>query len=182
MEIVIIILIVVLIFFIIYNMLTIKRNKVVRSKANVEVYLTQRFDLIPNLVECVKQYTNFEKNLLEELIEMRMQYMKEKNLKIGNILDKKLENIIIQVENYPDLKASEQYTLLEKNLIKMENQIQAARRIYNIAVLKYNNLVKIFPSNIVAKIFKFKTETFFEFEENIKNNGEIYEKNNKNNF
>ena len=73
-----------------------------------------------------------------------------------------MNQIILQVENYPKLKASEQYMLLEKNLVKIENQIQAARRIYNMAVLKYNNLIMVFPINILAKMFHFTTEQFFE--------------------
>ncbi len=174
---------------VIYNLLINRKNKVLRSKSNIDVYLIQRFNLIPNLVKCVKEYTNYERSVLEDLVSIRMQYMNDKNMQIANILNTKINQVIIQVENYPELKASEQYILLEKNLVKMENQIQAARRIYNLSVLKYNNLVTSFPSNLVAKIFKFRTEDFFEGDSDSRNsikieesNGKIYEKNSENNY
>lgn len=154
---------------IIYNILINSKNRVMRSKSNIDVYLTQRFNLIPNLVECVKEYTNYEKSVLENLVSIRTQYINTKSIKLGNVLNEKMNEIIIQVENYPELKASEQYILLEKSLVKMENQIQAARRIYNLSVLKYNNLVTTFPINLVAKILKFKREDFFESENEDKN-------------
>lgn len=163
-----IIVMIVVIFLIIYNVLVRRRNQVKRSKSNIDVYLTQRFDLIPNLVECVKQYTTYESNTLEELVKIRMQYMENKTIQTGEILDTKMNQIILQVENYPELKASQQYMLLEKSLVKMENQIQAARRIYNMAVLRYNNLIMLFPINLLAKIFHFTEEQFFEVEQENK--------------
>lgn len=180
--------ILILISLVIYNLLINRKNKVLRSKSNIDVYLTQRFNLIPNLVNCVEEYTNYERNILEDLVSIRTKYMNDKNIQIANVLNNKINQVIIQVENYPELKASEQYILLQKNLVKMENQIQAARRIYNLAVLKYNNLVNSFPSNMIAKIFKFKIEDFFEGDSDARNsikieenNGEIYEKNSENN-
>lgn len=159
---------VIIIFIIIYNILINRKNKVLRSKSNIDIYLTQRFNLIPNLIKCVKEYTNYESNILVELTKSRTQYMQNKNIEIGSQLNSKLNKFIIQIEEYPDLKSNEQYILLEKNLVKMENQIQAARRIYNMDVLKYNNLVSTFPSNIVAKIMKLKKEKFFEKDEESK--------------
>lgn len=169
-----IIAIIIVIFLIMYNLLISRRNKVKRSKSNVDVYLTQRFDLIPNLVECVKQYTSYESSILEELVKIRTKYMENKTIQTGEILDTKMNQIILQVENYPKLKASEQYMLLEKNLVKIENQIQAARRIYNMSVLKYNNLIMVFPINILAKMFHFTAEQFFEAEQESKES--IYRK------
>ena len=83
----------------------------------------------------------------------------------GGILDTEINKTILILENYPELKANEQFSALQKNLTKMENQIQAARRIYNNDVEKYNRTISIFPNNIVAKILQFKKEAFFEMEE-----------------
>lgn len=157
-----VVIIMVLLCFAIYNILKILKNKVLRSKSNIDVYLTQRFNLIPNLVDCVKEYTNYEKCTLEEVVRIREEYIKSKDIVLGNNLNTKINEMILQIEKYPNLKASEQYIMLEKNLVKMENQIQAARRIYNLTVLKYNNVVTIFPISIMAKILKFKEEKFFE--------------------
>ena len=88
--------------------------------------------------------------------------MKEKELSKGALLDKEIDNVILTLENYPELKANEQFLNLQKNLTKMENQIQAARRIYNNEVEKYNNLINVFPNSILSKIFKFESKEFFQ--------------------
>lgn len=148
-----------------YNIIIKNLNSVKHSKSTVEVYLTQRFDLIPNLVKCVKEYSNYEKNSFERIAELRAEYMKEKELEKGGLLDVEINRVLVVLENYPELKANEQFLNLQKNLTKMENQIQAARRIYNNNVEKYNNLISVFPNNLLAKIFKFKSESFFQMEE-----------------
>ena len=126
------------------------------------MYLTQRFDLIPNLVTCVKEYAKYEEKIFEEITELRTEYLKTKELSNGEKLEKELNDVILTVENYPELKANEQFLNLQKNLTKMENQIQAARRIYNNEVEKYNNAINIFPNTILAKLLKFKTAEFFQ--------------------
>ena len=126
------------------------------------MYLTQRFDLIPNLVTCVKEYAKYEEKIFEEITELRTEYLKTKELSNGEKLEKELNDVILTVENYPELKANEQFLNLQKNLTKMENQIQAARRIYNNEVEKYNNVINIFPNTILAKLLKFKTAEFFQ--------------------
>ncbi len=168
--------IVVLIFLyalIIYNSLVSKRNKVKQAYSGIDVYLTQRFDLIPNLVECVKGYMTYEKELLQEITEKRASYLQNKNLKDAQTLNIECNKILAIAENYPELKASEQFLNLQKNLSKMENQLQAARRIYNMEVNAYNNTVQMFPSNIFANMFGFHEEEFFEAEELAKNNVEV---------
>ena len=91
--------------------------------------------------------------------------MREKELSKGAQLDNEVNNVVLTLENYPELKANEQFLNLQKNLTKMENQIQAARRIYNNEVEKYNNLINIFPNNMLASIFKFKSQDFYQKEE-----------------
>ena len=172
----IVVIIVVLIFLyalIIYNSLVSKRNKVKQAYSGIDVYLTQRFELIPNLVECVKGYMIYEKELLQEITEKRANYLQNKNLKDAQNLNVEFNKILAIAENYPELKTSEQFLNLQKNLSKMENQLQAARRIYNVEVNSYNNTVQMFPSNIFANMFGFHEEEFFEAEETVRNNVEV---------
>lgn len=149
-------------FLIIYNVMIKRKNEVEHAKSSIDVYLTQRFDLIPNLVTCVKEYAKYEEKIFEEITELRTEYLKTKELSNGEKLEKELNDVILTVENYPELKANEQFLNLQKNLAKMENQIQAARRIYNNEVEKYNNAINIFPNTILAKLLKFKTAEFFQ--------------------
>ena len=153
-----------------YNSLIRKRNKIKQAASGIDVYLTQRFELIPNLVECVKGYVKHEKEIFEEVAKMRENYFINKNLKEGEILNNKCNKIIALSENYPELKASGQFLELQKKLSKMESQLQAARRIYNAEVNTYNNAVQTFPSNLMAKLFNFKEEEYFQAEEQAKNN------------
>lgn len=149
-------------FLIIYNVMIKRKNEVEHAKSSIDVYLTQRFDLIPNLVTCVKEYAKYEEKIFEEITELRTEYLKTKELSNGEKLEKELNDVILTVENYPELKANEQFLNLQKNLAKMENQIQAARRIYNNEVETYNNVINIFPNTILAKLLKFKTAEFFQ--------------------
>lgn len=162
-----------------YNVLINKRNRVKQAYSGIDVYLTQRFDLIPNLVECVKEYMTYEKELLEEITKRRTIYLENKNIKDAEMLNDECNKIMIVAENYPELKASEQFLNLQKNLSKMESQLQAARRIYNVEVNSYNNIIMMFPSNIFANMFGFKTEEFFQAEDQAKNNIKLDYKENK---
>ena len=111
----------------------------------------QRFDLIPNLVDCVKGYSNHEKSIFTEIANLRSAYMKQpKNIKSAETLNNKMNQLIAVAENYPELKASEQYLNLQKNLTKIESQLQAARRIYNLEVTNYNTKLDVVPSNLIA--------------------------------
>lgn len=165
MEIVIgIIILIFIIVLIQYNTLIKKRKIVEQELATIDVYLTQRFDLIPNLVECVKAYTKHESEIFKTITQMRTQYMNTKDLEEGKKLNTECNKLIAYIENYPDLKASEQYLLLQKKLSKIESQLQAARRLYNGAVTAYNTKISVVPINIIAKIFKFKEAKLFEIE------------------
>lgn len=155
----------------IYNSLIKARNKVKQAKSGIDVYLNQRFDLIPNLVECVKQYSKYEKEVFTEITELRASYLKDStDLKSAEKINNKMNEIVALAENYPELKASEQYLNLQKNLTKLESQLQAARRIYNMEVTDYNNKIQTVPSNIVAKLFGFKNAELFQIEEYKKEN------------
>ena len=158
------ILIILIYILITYNIFIKKQNSVKHAKSSIEVYLNQRFDLIPNLVKCVKEYTNYEAKTFEKITKLRNEYMNKNELAKGGMLDIEINKIVLLLENYPELNANEEFLNLQKNLTKMENQIQAARRIYNNEVEKYNNFTNIFPNNILANILKFEKEKFFEME------------------
>ena len=153
------------IIFIQYNSIIKLKMKVNQSKSGIDVYCQQRFDLIPNLVEAVKGYMNYEKEVFENITQLRTQYNNTKDLKTGEEINRKINNIIAVAENYPDLKASEQFSNLQRNLEKMESQLQAARRIYNIDVTNYNIKINTIPFNIIANICGFKSELLFEIED-----------------
>ena len=158
----------------IYNNLVRARNKVKQAESGIDIYLNQRFDLIPNLVECVKGYSKHEEKIFTEIANLRTAYMKQhNNLKDAEVLNNKMNQLIVVAENYPELKASEQYLNLQRTLTKLESQLQAARRIYNTEVNQYNNSVQMFPSGILANLFGFKEEEFFEAEEQARTNVEV---------
>lgn len=160
----------------IYNKIVKLQNRVKSSESGIDIYLNQRFDLIPNLVECVKGYAKHEIELLENVVKQRTAYSQNKNLKNASELNNNLNRIIAVAENYPELKASEQFLNLQNNLVKMESQLQAARRIYNNDVQRYNATIQTIPNNIVAAMLGFKEKEFFQVEEykkeNIKINGD----------
>ncbi len=168
----ILIIIAILILYIIiqYNYIINLENRIKQSKSGIDVYLTQRFDLIPNLVECVKTYSKHEENVFTKITESRSKYFETKNLKDGEVVNKEFKEIIAIGENYPELKADEHFLNLEKSLSKIESQLQAARRIYNSCVTKYNICINSFPANIIAKLFKFSDEDLFEADEEASNN------------
>ena len=170
-----IIIVITLIFliFIQYNKLTKLKMRVKQSKSGIDVYLQQRFDLIPNLVKTVKSYINYENETFENITNLRTKYQETKDIKISEELNNKINTIIALAENYPELKASEQFLNLQKSLTKIESQLQAARRIYNNDVTKYNTKINIIPYNIIAKLFNFKEENLFVIDDNNKENVSI---------
>lgn len=173
MVILIVIAIILIYLLVTYNLFVSKKNKMKQAESGIDVYLTQRFDLIPNLVECVKGYMQHEQETFIKITQMREAYIQNKNLKDGEILNNQCNKILAVAEEYPELKASEQFLSLQKSLKKMESQLQAARRIYNSEVNAYNNMVQMFPSNLLAKMFNFKEAEFFQIEEQAKNNVDI---------
>ena len=171
----IVVIILIAIILIQYNSLVKLKNNVKRSESGIDVYLNQRFDLIPNLVECVKAYSKHESSVLEKIVKLRTEYNKTKdvNFKQADEINKNFNEILAIAESYPELKASEQYLNLQKNLVKVESQLQAARRIYNNDVTIYNTKLETVPTNIIASLFGFKSAELFQIEEYKRENVNI---------
>ena len=153
----------------IYNSLVGLRNRVKNAWEKIEVQLKSRHDLIPNLIETVKGYMTHERQVMENITKYRSQAMDantvgEKAAAEG-LLSGALGQLRVQVENYPDLKANQNFLALQEELTSTENKISFARQAYNDQVLFYNNKIQMFPSNIVAGMFSFKDEEFFEIED-----------------
>ena len=168
-----IIIILILVFIGIFNNLVTLRKKAMQSESGVDVYLQQRFDLIPNLVEVTKGYMEHEQETLMNIAKLRAEYNKNKNEEAAIALTEKYKSIMAIIENYPNLKASEQFLKLQKALIKVESQLQAARRLYNMDVTNYNNSIDMFPSSLVAKIFHFEKEELFDADNEAELNTKI---------
>lgn len=156
-----------------YNKFIRKNNRVKEKESQIDVLLNQRFDLIPNIVECVKGYAKHESSTLEELTSLRSSYNNHGfSIEETESIDKKFNNVMMIAESYPDLKANTQFLSLQNNLNEIENKLSYARSNYNNAVTSYNNLVESVPSNIIAKIFAFEKKELFKLEndkrENIK--------------
>ncbi len=151
-----------------YNRLIALKNRAKEAWADIDVQLRRRYDLIPNLVETVKGYATHEKELFEKVTEARTKAMGAKTMKehseAENFLSGTLKTLFAVAENYPKLRASENFLELQKELRDTEDKIQAARRFYNGNVRDLNIKIESFPVNIVAQIFRFKKRDFFEIE------------------
>jgi LemA protein len=126
--------------------------------------LKKRFDLIPNLVECVKSYSKHEKETLEMVTQLRNNYENNGSVEDANKLNAYYNKCIALIETYPDLKAGENYLNLQKELSKVESEIEASRRIYSSDITRYNTKVQSFPTNIFAGIFGYKSLEPLSFE------------------
>ncbi|WP_297827974.1 LemA family protein [uncultured Methanobrevibacter sp.] len=172
MNFIIIIVVVILVIFIIgtlihmYNNLVGLRNLVKNSYSQIDVQLKRRNDLIPNLVETVKGYAGHEKGVLEEVTKARTGVMNAQGVKetseADNQLTGALKTLFAVAENYPDLKANSNFQQLQNELTETEDKISYSRQFYNDAVLKYNNACQQFPSSLMARLFGFKVDEFFE--------------------
>ncbi len=148
-----------------YNSLVALRQRVKNSWSQIDVQLQRRFDLIPNLVECVKGYMGHESDVLEKVTNLRTSWANatttSDKMKIDNQLTESLKTIMAVSENYPDLKANENFISLQKELSGTEDKISYSRQFYNDIVTKYNTELEVFPSNIVAGMFHFEHESLF---------------------
>lgn len=144
-------------------------NKVKQSKSGIDVSLTKRFDLIPNLVECVKGYMQYEEKVLQSLTEQRQKYEASKSIVDGEKTNKEVNQILALAEKYPNLKSNEQFLKLQEELEKTESQIAAARRLYNSDVTMYNTKISVFPSSIIAFLMRAKKQELYDAEEEAKN-------------
>lgn len=153
-----------------YNSLIYKKNQVRNSFSCMDVFLKKRYDLIPNLISVVKGYMDYERTVLKEITELRSKGMienltKDEKIDIDAGITNGIKSLWGVVENYPDLKANQQFLKLQAALNDVEEQISAARRSYNASVNDYNNAVQMFPASIVASLFGMKLERFFEAEQ-----------------
>ena len=152
-----------------YNSLIQLRNRVKNAWSQIDVQLKRRHDLIPNLIETVKGYMTHEREIMENITKYRSQAMDAKGVgdkaQAEGLLSGALGQLRVQVENYPDLKANQNFLALQEELTSTENKISFARQSYNDQVLFYNNKIQMFPSNIIAGMFKFNEEEFFEVED-----------------
>jgi len=149
-----------------YNLFIRDKNLIKEAWSGIDVQLKRRHNLIPNLVESVKGYSNYERNLLEDITRKRAEASKIESIKekapAESDLSGMLKNLFVVAENYPDLKANQNFLDLQNQLVEIEDQLQYARRYYNGAIRNYNIRVESFPSNIIAGIFDFKQDNFFE--------------------
>ncbi len=165
---VVVVLIILFAFIGIYNGLIRGRNNVKNAWAQIDVQLKRRFDLIPNLVETVKGYMQHERNTLEAVTKARnlAQQMASggvaERAKVEGELGFALSRLLAVAEQYPDLKANQNFLALQEELTSTENKIGFSRQYYNDSVMKYNNQIQMFPSNIVAAMAGFKASEFFE--------------------
>ena len=167
-----VLLLVIFIILIKYNSLIRLQNRVKKASANIEIYLNKRFDLIPNLVECVKGYSNYEAETLEKIVSLRNKYNDQKNMSLSEAgeYNNKLNSYLAVIERYPELKASDQFKNLQKELSRIEDELEKSRKYYNEEVTKYNIQVESVPSNIVASIFAFKKASLFQANDENKEN------------
>jgi len=155
-----------LIIILMYNSLVKSKNDVENAFGGMDVQLKMRYDLIPNLVATVKQYAAHEKDLLENVTTLRSKAMSgnisnDEKVALDNQISKSIGGIMVAVENYPDLKASENFVNLQRTLNEVESQISASRRAYNAAVTDYNNGVETFPKNMLAGMMGYKRKEVF---------------------
>lgn len=152
----------------IYNSLVRNRNQVDEAWSDIDVQLKRRYDLIPNLIETVQGYAKHEKELFEKVTEARTKAMSAQTPaehgQAENMLSGALKSLFAVAENYPDLKANENFAKLQDELSDTENKIQAARRFYNGNVRDFNTKLEVFPNNLVSGTLGFTKRDFFEIE------------------
>ncbi len=152
-----------------YNKLVRLRNQVKNAWPQIDVQLKRRYDLIPNLVEVVKDYMSYEQETLTKVIEARGAAMAARGpaaqAKAENVLTESLKSLFAVVENYPELKANQNVASLQEELSGTDNKISFARQFFNDSVMTYNNTIQAIPSNIIASLFNFAPETYYQAEE-----------------
>jgi LemA protein len=153
----------------IYNSLIVMRNRCDNGWAQVDVQLRRRYDLIPNLVETVKGYAKHEREVFQKVTEARTSAINAGTVKeqgqAENMLSGALKSLFAVAENYPELKANQNFLMLQEELAGTEGKIAYARQFYNDTVMKFNAKQQVFPSNIIANMFSFKEKEYFEIGE-----------------
>jgi len=167
--------IIVLIIGILYNSLVGKKNQVQNVFASIDALLKKRYDLIPNLVSTVQSYMSHERDTLTEITQIRAKAVSgnlsdNEKVELDNKITKALGGIMVAVENYPDLKANQNFLQMQRSMTEIEEQISAARRAYNAAVTDYNNAVEMLPTNILASMLNYQRKQVFEISEDHRQN------------
>ncbi len=163
--------VVIIVLVVMYNGLVQAKNSVKNAWSQIDVQLKRRHDLIPNLVETVKGYMKHERETLESVTKARQQAVDLSNAsvadraKIENFLSQTLKSLFAVSENYPDLKANQNFLGLQEEITTTENRVSFSRQAYNDEVLNLNNKTEMFPTNIIAGMFKFEQAEFFEIED-----------------
>jgi LemA protein len=151
---------------VLYNRLIRSRNRVDTAWSDIDVQLQRRHDLVPRLVTAVDQYARYERATLEAVTELRAEAMRQVDVRAKGRAEEQLsqgvERLLALAENYPDLKANENFLALQRELVETENYLQFARRYYNGSVRDYNTMTESVPSNIVAGLFRFPPRDFFQ--------------------
>jgi len=151
-----------------YNTIISAKNQVEQAKSSIEVYLQKRYDLIPNLVKIVQQYVQYEKQTLQQLTQLRTELLKLKDdfssqrIQKESQIDQALKTIFAVAENYPDLKASQNFLELQKQWQQIESNLAAARRAYNSALKRLKDLTQMRPYSLIAKLINIPDYAFFE--------------------
>jgi len=152
-----------------YNGLVTLRNRCDNAWSQVDVQLRRRYDLIPNLVETVKGYAKHESGVFERVTQARAAAVNAQTVKdqgqAENVLTGALKSLFAVAENYPELKANQNFLMLQEELAGTESKVAYARQFYNDVVMKFNMKQQVFPSNIIANMFGFKTKEYFQIEE-----------------
>ena len=172
------IVIIIILYVLIVNNIIIKyANRVKEAFSTMDVYLKKRWDLIPNLVETVKSYAKYESDTLESVIKLRNtsydEMSDEEKIQKNQEAVQGINKLIALSENYPEIKANENFIELSNQLTQVENEIANSRKYYNATVREYNNKIQVFPNNIVAALFRHKSCEMFEAKENEKNNVDV---------
>jgi LemA protein len=157
----------------IYNSLIKLRVRVKNAWAQIDVQLKRRYDLIPNLISTVKGYVKHEKSTLENITKLRSSLIKgsvEDKADASNQITEALKSIFAVAESYPDLKANENFKMLQEELSGTESKIAYSRQFYNDSVMQYDEAIQVFPKNFFAKMFGFKKEQYFETKDKEKGN------------
>jgi len=156
-------------FIIYYNKFVVKGNRIDNSLAQIDVQLKKRADLVPNLMETVKAYAKHEKDIIANVTKARKEMLSAKSLpakvKAGDKLQSALKSIFALAENYPQLRANENFLHLQKELSAIEDKVAYARQYYNDAILDFNNSIKVFPGKFFAQIYSVKQRPFLEITE-----------------
>ncbi|MBU0980545.1 MAG: LemA family protein [Nanoarchaeota archaeon] len=173
----IVVAVIVLLIIFLYNSLIRLKNQVKNSFAQIDVQLKRRNDLIPNLVETVKGYMKHEKETLENVTRARSAILKAKNIedkaKASNMLSDTLKSLFAVTENYPDLKANQNFMQLQEEITGTENKISYARQHFNDIVMVFNTKIQTFPNNMFANMLHFKEEAMFEAKEEERKNVKV---------